>query len=75
MISPNVNYIHRHITWIQVQGWFDAKYPYELVVKSIGDINQRLQWDKNIASSHYVESIARNAYVCRNMTKKLPIIR
>jgi len=57
-----------------VQGWFDKKYPFELVAKSIGDTNERLKWDRNIASTQFLQPIAKNAYVCRNVTQKLPII-
>jgi hypothetical protein len=46
-----------------LEGWFSAKYPHKLVVESLENTEKRLNWDKNIASSTFVERIAKNAFV------------
>lgn len=52
-----------------------SKYPHEMVVDAIQNTSSRLKWDKNIAATQFVERIAKNAYVRRTKTKKMPLIR
>ncbi|CAI2367023.1 unnamed protein product [Moneuplotes crassus] len=66
-------YSKKHLC-VHVEGWMSSKYPHEMVVDAIQNTSSRLKWDKNIAETQFVERIAKNAYIRRTKTKKMPVI-
>ena len=48
---------------IKVEAIFDKKYDYDTLVRTIVDVFQLKKWDGNIAKTHLLHKLARNAII------------
>ena len=69
-----INFFRDHVC-VHVEGWLDSKYPTELVIDAIQNTHTRKKWDKNVDHTEVIEQIAKNAYIRKTKTKKMPLIR
>jgi len=75
LILSNLScFIFREHVCLHVEGWLSAKYPHDVVIDAIQNTKTRLKWDKNVDTSFTISRIAKNAFIRRTKTRKLPFI-